>query len=121
MKEFKKGDILRGEKDEFAEAYHPVVYISGSVEAPQAVVLTHASTEKIPCNIKLSSMYDTKPQYFVGHLVQKMSEWGPYQKEMELTKEDLELVQKTVSGMRSITWDEYLEYTKNGCPDHGKA
>lgn len=118
---FKKGDILRGEKRKFKQSYHPVVYISGSAEAPLAVVLTHTETEKIPCNIKLSSMYDDQPQYFVGHLIQKMSEWGPYEKDMELTKEDLELVEKSISGMGSITWKQYLEYTKNGCPDHGKA
>lgn len=120
MEKFKKGDILRGDKREFEESYHPIVYIAGQIEAPLAVVLTHTETEKIPCNLKLLGIYDEKPQYFVAHLIQKMSEWGPYLKEGELTKEDLKLIENTISSMGSITWAEYLEYKKNGCHAHKK-
>ena len=118
MKTFKKGDVLRGDKRKFKESYHPIVYISGSIEAPLAVVLTHAETKKFPCNLKLSGIYDDESQYFVGHLLQKMAEWGPYKKEGELSKEDLKLVEDTIRGMGSMTWDEYLRYTSSGCPIH---
>ena len=124
MEKFKKGDILRGKKRSFEEAWHPIVFIGGPAEAPLAVVLTHTETKVESCNLKLLGIYDSKdhkPQYFVAHLIQKMSEWGPYQKKGELTKENMELVEKTVSGAGSITWAEYLDYKKDGCPDHKKA
>ena len=47
-----------------------------------------------------------------------MSEWGPYRKEGEITEADMKLIEKSIVGMGSITWAEYLEYTRNGCPDH---
>ena len=122
MEKFFKGDILRGEKRKFAESFHPVVYVEGAIEAPLAVVLTHTKTEQIPCNLKLYGTYDDKPQYFVGHLIQKMSEWGPYHhKEGKLTSEDLRLVENTISGKEPITWAKYLDYQRDGCPDHKKV
>lgn len=125
MNKFKRGDILRGDKRKFKESYHPVVYIDGTIETPLAVVLTHTTTEENSCNRKLLRIYDKKdgrPQYFVAHLIQKMSEWGPYSKEGELVKEDLELIENTVSGMKPITWAkyEYSDYKKNRCPEHRK-
>ncbi len=124
MEKFKKGDILRGKKKSFEKAWHPIVFIGGSDEAPRAAVLTHTGTEEEPCNLRLMGIYDDKgdkPQYFVAHLIQKMSEWGPYHKEGELIKEDLELVEKTVSGAGSITWAKYSDYKRNGCPNHKKS
>jgi hypothetical protein len=121
MDTLKKGDILAGNKQKFKEAYHPVVYFGGPREAPFGAVLTHTATEAKSCNIKLFNIYDkndSRPQYFVGHLIQKMADWGPYEKDIELTKEDLTLIEDSISGMNSITWAEYLEYTRNGCPDH---
>lgn len=118
MNTFKKGDILAGNKRKFKEAYHPIVYINGPSEAPLAVVLTHS--KNFSCNFKLTGTRDEESSYFIAHLIQKMSEWGPYDKEGELIKEELELVDKTISDMGSITWAEYVDYTKNGCPDHKK-
>lgn len=121
MNTFKKGDILKGEKKSFDKYWHPIVFIAGDEDAPLAAILTHTGTEEEPCNLKLQGIYDGKknsPQYFVAHLIQKMSEWGPYTKTGKLISEDLELVEKTVSNMGSITWAKYLDYKKDGCPDH---
>lgn len=120
MEDFKKGDILWGEKRKFKEAWHPVVYISGSQHAPLAVILTHK--EDIPCNIPLLNNYDGKQSYFVAHLIEKMSAWGPYKKsdKLELTKNDLELIESHIANQASITWEQYEKYTKNGCPDHSE-
>lgn len=81
MNNFKRGDILRGTRQSFNEAYHPVVFIDGPEFAPFAVILTHKDDH--PCNFKLSGTYDGKPQYVVAHLIEKLAEWGPYQKKRE--------------------------------------
>lgn len=117
MDSFQEGDILVGKKRNFTEAYHPIVFVSGPAEAPLAVVLTHSNN--FPCNVPLSGTYDSKPSYFVAHLVEKVAEWGPYEKQSELTPEDLELVKKCISDTTPITWAMYEEYAKSGCPDHG--
>jgi|GEM_PF-2308415 len=117
----KIGDILQGDKDEFNEAYHPVVYIKGSNEAPIAVVLTHGGQNKYPCNIKLSGVYDTKDlsdQYFVSHFIQKLPDWGKYNKVNKLSQSDLNLILESIQDVSPITWDDYKQYTKNDCPDH---
>lgn len=114
---FQEGDILIGTKRMFTESYHPIVYISGPAEAPLAVVLTHSGN--FTCNLKLAGAYDSKPSYFVAHLVEKMAEWGPYKKLGQLNPEDLNLVKKHISDTTPITWAEYQDFTKNGCPDHG--
>ena len=117
MEDIKKGDVLWGTKKKFEEAWHPIVYISGPVEAPLAVILT--SEKDIHCNIPLLNTYrKNKPSYFVAHLIEKMSEWGPYKKFTTLKREDLELIEKHIAGQNSITWSEYEKYTKGGCPDH---
>jgi hypothetical protein len=116
MNNFQEGDILIGKKRSFAEAYHPIVFISGPEEAPLAVVLTHSNN--FSCNLKLSSTYGSKTSYFVSHLIEKMAEWGPYEKEEELTPEDLDFIKKSISGVAPITWATYESYTKSGCPDH---
>jgi len=118
---FKKGDILEGEKREFYEAYHPIVYIDGPDDAPLAVILTHSNPDKYPCNIKLSKVYDlkdTREQYFVSHYIQKLPDWGEYKKVDELTEIDLNLIEVSIQNQYPITWDDYMRYTKNGCPDH---
>jgi len=120
MKNFEKGDILIGQKRAFDEAYHPIVYVSGSEEAPLAVVLTHSTG--FPCNMKLLNIYDgkeNKAQYFVAHLIEKMAEWGHYEKNGELYKEDLDLIESNINGLGHMTWSEYEEYAKGKkCPDH---
>lgn len=120
MEDFIKGDILVGQKRAFDEAYHPVVYISGIKEAPYAVVLTHS--KGFPCNIELLNIYDGKEnkiQYFVAHLIEKMGEWGHYEKIGELQKEDLELIDIHTKDLSPMTWSQYEEYTKGKkCPNH---
>lgn len=126
MGNLKRGDILVGKKRERKKAWHPVVYIKEAVSAPLAVVLTHSG--KYPCNIGLSNEYPdengvVKPSFFIRHLIQKIEEWGPYNKKIgELSKGDLELVESHISDLTQITYAEYEEYTKNGrdCPEHGK-
>jgi hypothetical protein len=121
MNNFEKGDILVGKERAFEDAWHPIVFISGQEDAPLAVVLTHTGTEQMPCNLRLQGIYDAqndRPQYFVGHLIQKMSEWGPYRKVGRLIAEDLKEIERALPTKGSITWAEYQEYTRNGCPDH---
>lgn len=117
---FKKGDILWGKRREFDEAWHPIVYMGGPNESPLAVVLTHESA--FPCNIPLNQRYGEKQSYFIGHLIEKMSEWGPYTKSnrLELSKEDLKLILAEIENQSSMTWDQYMNYTKNGCIRHKK-
>jgi hypothetical protein len=112
---FKKGDILSGQKRKFDEAYHPVVFIDGPDFAPLVVILTHS--DNFPCNTKLSGTYDKNCSYFIAHLIEKMSEWGPYKKISELAEEDINFIETHIS-KNPITWKQYKEYTRNGCPDH---
>jgi hypothetical protein len=120
MEDFKKGDILVGQKRAFNKAYHPIVYISGIKEAPLAVVLTHSTG--FSCNMPLKNIYDgkeNKVQYFVAHLIEKIADWGHYEKIGELKAEDLELIEDQIKDFSSMTWSEYEEYTKGKkCPDH---
>lgn len=115
--DFNKGDILLGKERGFDKAYHPIIYIGGSTETPLAVILTHSSN--FPCNIPLVGSYDEKQSYFVGHLIQKISLWGPYNKVGEITKEDLQIIEKHISELTPITWEQYEEYSKDYCPIHG--
>ena len=116
MEEFKRGDILEGTKRKFNEAYHPVVFINGPGFSPLAVILTHSN--KFPCNIKLFGSYvQEDSSYFVAHLIEKMAIWGPYTKVGELIEEDIKLIESSVS-KSLITWDQYLDYKKDGCPEH---
>lgn len=120
MNKFKKGDVLWGTERKFQNAWHPIVYIDGPSEAPLAIVLT--SEGEIPCNMPLLNVYrENEPSYFVGHLIQKMAEWGPYEKFASLKNEDLDLIEKHIASQQSMTWAEYLTYKKNGCPDHGNS
>lgn len=116
MNNFKKGDVLVGSKRSRDGAYHPIVFIDGSDDVPIAVVLTHSND--FPCNIKLLNSYGDKNSYFIAHLIDKMSEWGPYKKVDELKKEDIDLIETHVSNQTSITWMQYEEYTEGKCPDH---
>lgn len=116
MNNFKRGDILRGTKKGREEAYHPIVFIDGPEFAPSAVILTHKADHS--CNSKLNGTYDGKPQYVVAHLIEKLAEWGPYQKDGRLTDEDIKIVDGLILGQSRITWQEYLDYQRDGCPDH---
>lgn len=121
----KKGDILVGEKRGRKEAWHPVVYIGGSIKEPLAVVMTHSGS--FPCNTPLSGEYPNekgviKPSFFITHLIQKIEDWGPYTKKIgELSARDIELVESHIAGLTYITYSEYEEYTNKGrdCPKHG--
>jgi hypothetical protein len=119
MDNLSKGDVLKGTKRKFKEAWHIVVYIDGPPEAPLAVPVTHDGPDKFPCNITLLGNYEKgKKSYFISHLIEKLSEWGPYTKFAELTKEDIELVDSHISNQIPMKWNEYESYKKNGCPDH---
>jgi hypothetical protein len=117
MKNYKKGDILVGKDRSFKGAYHPIIFISGSNEAPLAVILTHS--KNFSCNIGLSGTYGPNTSYFVAHLIEKMSKWGPYRKVSKLTNKDLNLIQTHISGLVPITWGQYENHMKNGCTKHG--
>ena len=117
-----KGDILHGKKREFNEAYHYIIFISGSKEVPNGVLLT---SKKRPCNFKLTDKYQLskdKPiqaSYFVAHLIEKMPEWGLYKKtNKKLSDTDLNIVESHINGLLPVTWSQYLKYTKKGCPEH---
>lgn len=117
MDRFTRGDVLWGTKRKFEEARHPIVYMGGPSEAPLAVILT--SEDKIPCNMPLLNTYrGNKTSYFVGHLIEKMAEWGPYEKYATLKQEDLKLIERHIASQESMTWSEYLEYKRNGCSNH---
>jgi hypothetical protein len=119
MEDFKKGDILIGQQRSFDEAYHPIVYISGPNEAPLAVVLTHSN--KFPCNMELLNIYgrEDKVQYFVAHLIEKIPDWGPYEKIGELNQKDFERIWVLIKDSNKMTWSQYEDYTKGKvCPDH---
>ena len=117
---FKKGDILVGQERAFDKAFHPVVYIDGPDATPHAVVLTHS--KNFPCNKKLLNIYDGKDniiQYFIAHLIEKMSEWGHYEVIGKLLTEDLNLIESQIGSSTPMTWSQYVEYV-NGrkCPNH---
>ena len=116
MNIFKKGDVLIGKNTSRGGAYHPIVFISGIDEAPNAVVLTHSN--RYSCNIKLLNSYDKGDSYFVAHLIEKMPEWGPYKKIDAFKEEDLNLIKTHISDQTPITWAKYEDYIKNGCPEH---
>lgn len=117
MGKFKKGDVLWGTNKRFEGARHPIVYMSGPEEAPCAVILT--SESDISCNIPLKNIYrENEPSYFVAHLIEKVAEWGPYKKFATLKSEDVELIERHIHDKPFMSWDEYQEYKKNGCPDH---
>lgn len=116
MENYKKGDILVGKDRAFKSAYHPIIYIDGPKVAPLAVILTHANS--FSCNIRLSGGYDVETSYFVAHLIEKMSGWGPYTKVGELTTEDMNLIEAHISDLAPITWEQYEGHTRNGCLEH---
>lgn len=122
MSQFRRGDILVGDKRKYKQAYHPIVYMNGSSQAPLAVIITHSPD--YACNVLLKDSYTLgykgvlKPSYFIAHLIQKLPEWGPYTKIGELTTADLNRIEQEVAGHPAITYEEYEEYTANGCPDH---
>ncbi len=118
MKKFKRGDILWGTERGRKEAWHPIVFIDGPSDAPLAVVLTHDNDHT--CNIELSKQYDNKKSYFIAHLIEKMYEWGPYEKsnKLKLDPKDLALIEQHIQGAASMSYAQYEEYTKGGCPEH---
>lgn len=118
MGKFKRGDILWGTNRGREEAWHPIVYIDGPSDAPMAVVLTHE--DSYPCNMELSKQYDNKKSYFIAHLIEKMHEWGPYNKsnKLKLDPKDLALIEHHIQGQSSMPYSQYEKYTENGCPDH---
>ncbi len=118
MKKFKRGDILWGTERGRKEAWHPIVFIDGPSDAPLAVVLTHKKDHL--CNIELGKQYDNEKSYFIAHLIEKMYEWGPYEKsdKLKLDPNDLALIEQHIQGTASMSYAQYEEYTKGGCPDH---
>jgi hypothetical protein len=115
-KKFVKGDILIGKDRSFSGAYHPIVFISGNENTPMAIILTHS--KNFPCNISLSGKYKGKKSYFIAHLIEKMSAWGPYKRIGSLTKNDIKLIDANISLLTPITWAQYEGYTNNGCTIH---
>jgi hypothetical protein len=117
MSKFKIGDILSGTERNFSAAYHPIVYIDGPDTAPLAIVLTHS--KDYSCNFELTGKYDDKADYFIAHLIEKMTEWGPYTKQdKSLNQQDIKLIKEHILGQEPITWSEYKSYGRNNCPIH---
>ena len=124
MNNFKKGDILRGSKILFPEAYHPIIFLGGNDDAPLAVILT--TSGNFPCNIEMTAVHfkdgyyrNDKPSYFVAHRIQKMAEWGPYHKDGQLTVEGISFIESNLADLGSMTWSEYEILETEGCRHHG--
>ncbi len=123
MFNFKKGDILEGKERGYNEAKHFIVFISGSKEVPNGIIMTHKPHEEVACNIKLNNKYklskkdNDRDSYFVAHLIEKVEDWGPYKKINKISKKDLILINSYIKGT-PITWSQYLKYTKDGCHEH---
>lgn len=123
MNDFKKGDILVGTERKRSEAKHFIVFISGSKEIPNGIILTHTPHEDIKCNFKLNDKYrlsnsNNGDSYFVAHLIEKVESWGPYTKINRISKRDLILIESHIKGLNPINWFQYKNYTKKGCPNH---
>ena len=124
MSDFKKGDILEGKERENNKAKHFIVFISGSKEVPNGVIVTHKPHKEVACNFKLNDKYtlstinDNRDSYFVAHLIEKVEDWGPYTKINKVSKKDLILIESHINGLVPVTWFQYLKYTKKGCPKH---
>lgn len=111
---FKKGDILMGKEKNFTQAYHPIVFISGSDTSPNGVILTHSNN--FPCNVPLTK--GKRPSYFTAHLIEKLSGWGPYRKIGEVTSGQLALIERHIAGQAPVSWARYLRFKVKGCPTH---
>ena len=75
----------------------------GADSSKESLVLEHHSSET---------------SYFVAHLIEKMSEWGPYKKVNKLSDNDLNIVKSYIEGLTPIAWFQYENYAKNGCSYH---
>ena len=127
--DFKKGDIICGEKKR-DQAWHNIIYLAGSAHAPIGAVFTHSDNDKYPCNKLMQPGHfeeseewfnEKKKSYLLAHKFQKLEEWGPYCKVGELTDTGLRFVEELVGDLDSETYSEYEQRTNHGktCQLHG--
>ena len=119
--DFEKGDIIRGSEKSFDGAYHPIVYLGGSVQSPIGVVITHS--DNYPCNKQMEREYfqetgnwfsNERKSYIIAHKFQKLEDWGPYSKVGKLTDVGLAFVESHVKNIGSETYFDYVKKTSNG-------
>ncbi len=126
--EFKKGDIIRGEKHKRHEAHHFIIYLGGSNDAPIGAVFTHS--DGYVCNQLMKSEHFEEPEkwfndkrksYLIAHKFQKLEEWRPYYKQGMLTSVGLQFVENLVGDLASELYSEYEQRTNHGknCTMHG--
>lgn len=119
--DFKKGDIIRGEKDKRHQARHFVIYLEGSARAPIGAVFTHSGNYS--CNKLMQSEYfeeskkwfdEKQESYLIAHKFQKLEGWGPYCKVGKLTDIGLRFVEELVGNFDSEPYSEYERRTNRG-------
>lgn len=123
MKDFQKGDILQGSKRCGQEAFHRVVYLDGPGDAPLSAMLT--TSNKYPCNKLLQPEHVesgamTAGQHFVSHRLQKLREWGPYNKIGRLTAEGVEFIENELPA-GCMEWDDYQKQRRRLSRTQGLA
>lgn len=128
--DFKKGDIIRGEKDKRHQAWHRIIYLGGSARAPIGAVFTHSGSGNYSCNKLMQPEYfeeskkwfdEKQESYLIAHKFQKLEEWGPYCKVGKLTDIGLRFVEELVGHLPSESYSEYEHRTNRGrnCQSHG--
>ncbi len=112
---FTVGDILRGEKNEWEEAYHPIIYLgehepgspyfvgcmmTKSYRYGNAKLLTRHYTQK-PAN-------SPKNSCIVRSYLLKKRQWGPFTNVGELSPEGIDFVQEALYGTEPVIWEDYI-------------
>lgn len=126
--DFKKGDIIHGEKHKPHEAHHFIIYLGGSNNAPIGAVFTHSNG--YVCNKLMKSELFAEPEkwfnderksYLIAHKFQKLEGWGPYSKVGKLTDIGLRFVDELIGDLVSEPYSEYEQRTNRGknCQLHG--
>lgn len=121
--DFKKGDIIRGEKDKPHQAWHYIIYLAGSAHAPIGAVFTHSGNDKYRCNKLMQPEHfeesekwfnKKRKSYLIAHKFQKLELWGPYCKVGKLTDVGLQFVEGLVVSLASEAYSEYEQQTNGG-------
>lgn len=113
----KKGDILIGVK-----TVHPIIFLQKVDEYFfYGCMLTHANTNNYKNNIALLSKHFKKyddngnkfkvtydDTYIVNLTLIKKTEWGPFEKAGELTKEGIDFIENQLRHSNTIEWRKYL-------------
>lgn len=113
---YKKGDILKGAKCKWEEAFHYIVYYSGNageVDFIGSFISTKAVNENIPM---LPTHYKKgfKVGYKNSHLAKgkyfKLKDWAPYKKVGQLTELGVKFLEENIGHLKPVL---YKSYTAN--------